>query len=127
ASELAPDNALVHYNMGILLTEARRWQPAVDHLEKATSLDTNQANAWFSLGVAYSSWADEMHAQLQATLNVDGPVEKPPAGASPQAVNALRQKAVKAFEQFLKVAPGTDPGREQAESEIQRLQKPASQ
>jgi tetratricopeptide (TPR) repeat protein len=57
AVELAPQHALAHYNLGLVLKRADRLQEAVDELRRAIDV-APQAEAHYTLGVLYWHQAD---------------------------------------------------------------------
>jgi len=107
AADIAPDTFQLQYNLGVLYTETHQWPKAVEHLEAATKVSPGQANGFFSLAFAYESWGDDLKKQSKASAET-------------------YQKAITAYQQFLKTSPSTDPGRQNAQAEITRLQHLAS-
>jgi len=124
AADLTPEMFQVQYNLGVLYTENHQWQKATEHLEKAVETNPGQASGFFSLGYAYAAWGDELSGKMEpaapkpSTKTHSAPQISPLAGDP----KTIYPKAIAAYEQFLKIAPDSDPGRQAAQSELTRIQ-----
>ncbi len=129
AADIAPDSYQVQYNLGILYSEAQRWEPAINHLKQALEISPNQANALYTLAFTYESQGD----QLMQYANITDPKELEGLNM-PESVKALSkedarskgqeayQSALGTYQTFLEKAPGNDPSRGQVESHLNMLQ-----
>lgn len=127
AADLAPETYQVQYNLGVLASEQNRWDLAIPHLVKATALAPNDANAWYTLAYTYESMGDVYMGRVQVTRPEDInalPMElrKLSKDAASQHAHASYAKAVESYQRFLDVAPDSDPGRPDAENQVQALQ-----
>jgi tetratricopeptide (TPR) repeat protein len=64
--ERDPNNKLYQYNYGSLLLQAERYDDAIVHLQRATEIDAQYANAWYNLGAAYTNKAVVVNEQITA-------------------------------------------------------------
>lgn len=53
ALQAAPDSALLHRGLGMVLVRLASYHEAIEHLERATALDALDKLAWNALGLAY--------------------------------------------------------------------------
>ena len=52
ALQLSPDNAFLHFNLGLTLLSLNRPNVAMDHLRRAVEFNPELADAWLALGTA---------------------------------------------------------------------------
>jgi tetratricopeptide (TPR) repeat protein len=61
-----PDNAIYHYNYGVLLLNVEKYEQAEAQLLKAVELDPNYENAIYNLGVTYVKWGTAINKEAEA-------------------------------------------------------------
>ncbi|MEJ2104717.1 MAG: tetratricopeptide repeat protein [Ignavibacteriaceae bacterium] len=64
--EKQPDNAVYHYNYGVLLLNVENYEQAEQQLLKAVEIDPNYENAIYNLGVTYVKWGTAMNKEAEA-------------------------------------------------------------
>ena len=64
--EKQPDNAVYHYNYGVLLLNVEDYEQAEQQLLKAIDIDPNYENAIYNLGVTYVKWGTAMNKEAEA-------------------------------------------------------------
>jgi len=64
--EKQPDNAVYHYNYGVLLLNVENYEQAEQQLFKAVEIDPNYENAIYNLGVTYVKWGTAMNKEAEA-------------------------------------------------------------
>ncbi|MCW8811864.1 MAG: tetratricopeptide repeat protein [Ignavibacteriaceae bacterium] len=71
--EKEPDNAVYHYNYGVLLLNVEKYQDAETQLLKAIELDPNYENAIYNIAVTYVKWGTAINkeAEAQGVLSED--------------------------------------------------------
>ncbi|MBI4551254.1 MAG: tetratricopeptide repeat protein [Candidatus Latescibacteria bacterium] len=62
----SPNAATVHYQIGLLHFESRRFEEAVEAYRKATTLNPNSTDAWYQLGYIY--WIAKQYANAVGPL-----------------------------------------------------------
>ena len=75
ASRVTKDNALVHINLGIALTEEEKFNEAVDHYNKAISMIPSTPDnilAYNKIGIAYNKLSQLVHINLGLALVNEG-------------------------------------------------------
>ncbi len=124
AEDIAPNEYPVQYNLGVIYSENNRYPEAIIHLEKAVSISPNQANGWYTLAYSYEALGDEYTGAVSpaAPPSPEGQVVTP-MPKSPEKAKENYQKALKAYQKFLKLASPDDPGREEAQNQITYLTK----
>ena len=71
--EKQPDNAVYHYNYGVLLLNVEKYEQAEHQLLKAVEIDPNYENAIYNLAVTYVKWGTALNkeAETQGVLSED--------------------------------------------------------
>jgi tetratricopeptide (TPR) repeat protein len=71
--EKQPDNAVYHYNYGVLLLNVEKYEQAEQQLLKAVEIDPNYENAIYNLAVTYVKWGTALNkeAETQGVLSED--------------------------------------------------------
>ena len=64
--EKQPDNAVYHYNYGVLLLNVENYEQAEQQLLKAVDIDPNYENAIYNLGVTYVKWGTALNKEAEA-------------------------------------------------------------
>ena len=64
--EKEPDNAVYHYNYGVLLLNVEKYEQAEAELLKAIKLDPEYENAIYNLGVTYVKWGTALNKEAEA-------------------------------------------------------------
>ena len=64
--EKQPDNAVYHYNYGVLLLNVQKYEQAEQQLLKAIEIDPNYDNAIYNLAVTYVKWGTAMNKEAEA-------------------------------------------------------------
>ena len=64
--EKEPDNAVYHYNYGVLLLNVEKYEQAEAELLKATKIDPEYENAIYNLGVTYVKWGTALNKESEA-------------------------------------------------------------
>lgn len=59
-----PEEKLYRYNYGSILLEAKRYDEAIEHLQKATEIDPEYTNAFYNWGAAYQNQAFDVTDQV---------------------------------------------------------------
>lgn len=61
-----PEDKLYRYNFGSILLESKRYDEAIEHLQKATEIDPEYANAFYNWGAAYQNQAFDLTDEINA-------------------------------------------------------------
>jgi tetratricopeptide (TPR) repeat protein len=71
--EKQPDNAVYHYNYGVLLLNVENYEQAEQQLLKAVEINPNYENAIYNLAVTYVKWGTALNkeAEAQGVLSED--------------------------------------------------------
>ena len=64
--EKQPDNAVYHYNYGVLLLNVQKYEQAEQQLLKAIEIDPNYDNAIYNLAVTYVKWGTAINKEAEA-------------------------------------------------------------
>jgi tetratricopeptide (TPR) repeat protein len=64
--EKEPDNAVYHYNYGVLLLNVENFEKAETELLRAIELDPNYENAIYNIGVTYVKWGTAINKEAEA-------------------------------------------------------------
>lgn len=109
ALAVAPDDALIHTNLGSALRANGDPESAVGMFERATSLDPSLAAAWFNLGKILKAQArlDEALPALQRALELS-PRHVPARVQLGDSLKALGriEEAARAFREAIRLNPG---------------------
>ena len=127
AEDIMPGSFQVQYDLGVLYSEENHYLPAIEHLEKATSLSPSDANTLYSLGFTYEALGDAyQHAAKVSPQELQKPEFAFAKGASPGEMASKQkeayQKAIETYQKFLKVASKDDTGRKDVQGQLQLLQ-----
>ncbi len=130
AEDLGPDVYQVHYNLGVLYSEANQWQPAIDELQKALKISPNQPDSLYTLAYSYESLGDMLSGSpgspstektktstASSTTSVSGQDEAKQA----------YQEALATYQQYLKVAPQNSQQAKDAQGESTYLESKLKQ
>lgn len=117
----------VQYNLGVLYSQMGQQAQAVEHLKQALAIKPDEPNALYTLGMAYQGLGDEYFNAAQLT-DPKARAELPETFRSLSKEDAIAKgkaaygQALETYQQFLKVAPSADPGRQEVSQQIPLLE-----
>lgn len=127
ALKLQPNLALTNLNMGIVLTEKKKFAEAKEYLNKSIEADFRNPLAHFQLGVCAFQLKDLMQAQMEFETVVTNAAQKIPLSrlylAEIYKRNSRSTDAVVQLENFLKENSADNPYTQVVKEELAKLKK----
>ena len=94
-----------YYNLGIAATNAKKYDVAIEAFENGIKLKPNHADFYYSLGVAQSSYADELVETTVYNEEKDEVSERKVSEDDKAKAEALKISAVENLNKYLEMEP----------------------
>ena len=94
-----------YYNLGIAATNAKKYDTAIEAFENGIKLKPENADFYYSLGVAQSSYADELVETSVYDEEKDETVEKKVSDEDKTKAEGLKALAIENLQKYLKMVP----------------------
>ncbi len=99
-NDLNPNFPQTHYNLGVAYYKDEQYEKSIESLQKAVSIDKNIADAYYTIGLAYSSIAD---GQIQKFEKPDKKEKEPAQNPENQTQAINEQKPLTKSEALLQI------------------------
>lgn len=94
-----------YYNLGIAATNAKKYDTAIEAFENGIKLKPDHANFYYSLGVAQSSYADELVETTVYNEEKNETVERKVSDEDKAKAEALKISALENLQKYLEMEP----------------------
>ena len=94
-----------YYNLGIAATNAKKYDVAIDAFEKGIKIKPDKANFYYSLGVAQSSYADEMVEDTYFDTEKEETVTKNVTEEDKAKAQGMKDLAIDNLKKYLEMEP----------------------
>lgn len=94
-----------YYNLGIAATNAKKYDVAIDAFEKGINIKPENANFYYSLGVAQSSYADEIVEDTYFDTEKEETLTKKVTEEDKAKAQGLKDLAINNLKKYLEMNP----------------------